>query len=132
MSEKPILFFDGDCGFCNRTVRWIIRRDRHARIRFAPLQGSTYANLNLPGKPPDMTSIVLLKDDRLYVRTAASVRVLWTIGGFSAVLGTLQWLIPLPIRDACYRWIAKRRHKLLSMPAACDLPSVTARERFLA
>ena len=41
--EHPIVFYDGDCGLCDRFVRWMLRRDRGHHYRFAPLQGETAA-----------------------------------------------------------------------------------------
>src|SRR4051812_37486572 len=35
----PVLFFDGECGLCNRVVRLLLRLDTRGRLRFAPLQG---------------------------------------------------------------------------------------------
>lgn len=32
------LIFDGQCGFCTRSVQWLRRLDRHGRIRLHPLQ----------------------------------------------------------------------------------------------
>ncbi len=36
-----MVLFDGGCGLCQRSVRWFLHRDRHARLLFAPLQGET-------------------------------------------------------------------------------------------
>lgn len=33
-----ILFFDGECRYCNRWVQWIIDRDKDQSFRFASLQ----------------------------------------------------------------------------------------------
>ena len=34
---RLLVVFDGHCGFCNGLVRWLIRRDRQDRLRFAAL-----------------------------------------------------------------------------------------------
>lgn len=33
-----ILVFDGECGFCRRSVDWILERDREGRIQPVPFQ----------------------------------------------------------------------------------------------
>ena len=38
--SPPVVLFDGDCSFRNATVRWTIRRDPLARLRFAPLRSA--------------------------------------------------------------------------------------------
>ena len=39
--RKPILFFDGVCGLCNRFVDFMLRADSQDLFRYAPLQGET-------------------------------------------------------------------------------------------
>ena len=39
--RKPILFFDGVCGLCNRFVDFMLRVDSQDLFRYAPLQGET-------------------------------------------------------------------------------------------
>ena len=36
LGDRLLVIYDGQCGFCNRTVRWFLRRDHHDRLRFAP------------------------------------------------------------------------------------------------
>ena len=40
-SNKAIVFFDGDCGLCSVSVRFLIKCDSHQHLYFAPLQGVT-------------------------------------------------------------------------------------------
>ena len=42
---NPIVLYDGVCGLCNRAVQFLLKRDRHDRFRFAPLQSDFAANL---------------------------------------------------------------------------------------
>ncbi|MBX3362333.1 MAG: DUF393 domain-containing protein [Phycisphaeraceae bacterium] len=125
----PILFYDGDCGLCNRSVRWVIRRDRSGSIRYAPLQGETYRDLELPEKPQDLSSMVYLDRGVLSTRSDATVRVLGTLGGGWAVVSAALRLIPRPIRDWAYLWFAKRRHRFT--PGACPMPDPTLLSRTL-
>jgi len=43
--RKPILFFDGVCGLCNRFVDFMLRADSQDLFRYAPLQGETARRL---------------------------------------------------------------------------------------
>jgi predicted DCC family thiol-disulfide oxidoreductase YuxK len=36
---QPVLLYDGLCGFCDRTVQFILARDAGGPMHFAPLQG---------------------------------------------------------------------------------------------
>ena len=61
LRQNPIVFFDGVCNLCNRSVNMILRADREKVFRFASLQGETAKNL-LPdqGEMPEVWSIMLL------------------------------------------------------------------------
>ncbi len=37
--NKFYLFYDGDCGFCNFWVHWILKNDSKDQFLFASLQG---------------------------------------------------------------------------------------------
>ena len=39
---QPVVLYDGTCGLCHRSVRWLMKRDRR-RLWYAPLQGETFA-----------------------------------------------------------------------------------------
>jgi predicted DCC family thiol-disulfide oxidoreductase YuxK len=129
--SAPILFFDGTCGFCTRSVQWVLRHDRRTTLRFAPLQGQTYAALDLPGKPTDMSSLVLLRDGRLFTRSSATVRMLRLLGGIWPLIGALLWLIPKPLRDWGYRLVARNRYKIAGRADACMLPTPDQSARML-
>ena len=44
-NPELIVLYDGVCGFCNGSVRWLIEREAGARLHYAPLQGETAAAL---------------------------------------------------------------------------------------
>lgn len=65
------MLYDGVCGLCSRTVRWLIAHDRDGALRFAPLQGSTTAALRAtyPGIPQNLDSVVLIDGGRMHLRS---------------------------------------------------------------
>ncbi len=105
----PILFFDGQCGLCARAVRWCLRHDRRGALRFAPLQGSTYAALDDPRKPTDMSTMVLADGRGLHARSDAALRMMHHIGGLWGALSAALRLIPRALRDRAYAYIARGR-----------------------
>lgn len=131
-SSGPIVFFDGTCGFCHAGVRWILRHDRRGTIRFAPLQGETYSQLELPDKPIDMSTMVVLDRGRLFTRSSASIRTLWAVGGFWGAVGWMLWVIPKPLRDIGYRFIAANRYRIAGKREVCEVPRADSKERMLA
>jgi len=129
--DSPILFFDGVCGLCNKSVDFVIRRDRTARFRFAPLQGET-AKQELPADDLENLSTLILKTNQgNYKRSSAVVWILWYLGGFWAFLGALIWIIPRPLRNLGYRAVSGCRYSLFGKKESCRIPSPEERERFL-
>jgi predicted DCC family thiol-disulfide oxidoreductase YuxK len=130
-TTKPelIVFYDGECGFCDRSVQFVLRHDREQKFRFAALQGET-ANELIGEGTGDSQSVIVLDKGTTYFRSSAALRILWHLGGFWRLFSYLQW-IPAPIRDGVYRWIASNRCRLFGKVDACRLPAADQRSRFL-
>lgn len=130
-AEAPIIYFDGVCGLCNRSVDRVIAWDRNHIFHFAPLQGETAAARLEPADIQNLGSLVVQVDGRTYRKSSAVVRILWQLGGFAGLLGTMLWLIPRPIRDLGYRLIATNRYRMFGKKETCRMPSPEERARFL-
>ena len=132
--ETPpsILFFDGVCGMCNSTVDFVSVRDPKGLVHFAPIQGET-AKHELSEKEIEHLGTVAFKNPagRFTRQSSAIVRILWTIGGWWKLVGTLLWLIPKPLRDLAYVLIAKNRYRLFGKRDFCRLPSPEEQARIL-
>lgn len=132
---NPVLLYDGVCGFCNKTVQLILRHDRRATMRFAPLQ-SNYGQRILADHPrlQGMDSVVVVKilDDQehVLVRSEAALSVATYLGGVWKLLLIFR-IIPRPIRDFFYDLFARYRYKLFGKYDHCLLPSPDVRSRFL-
>jgi len=128
----PVLFFDGVCGLCDATVHWLLERDRHAVLRFAPLQGETAATVLPPADSQDLRSVVLLDGDGIHRRSTAAIRTLRHLGGRYRTFARLLWFVPRPLREVSYRVISKIRYRLFGKKDLCRLPRPGENERFLA
>jgi predicted DCC family thiol-disulfide oxidoreductase YuxK len=134
VAAHSMVFYDGACGLCHRTVRFAITRDRDgSRFRFAALGGETFRRL-VPetarvGLPDSI--VVLTPDGRLLTRSAAVVHILDRIGGSWRLPGGLLNLIPRGIRDLGYNGIARIRYRLFKRPIdACPVTPPVLRGRF--
>jgi predicted DCC family thiol-disulfide oxidoreductase YuxK len=134
-SSKAILFFDGDCGLCNRSVRFLIRKDKQQRLYFAPLQGIA-AQAILPAELREsLTTIVYQRvasdgQTSLLVRSDAALLALIDTGSSWRFLARIALVLPLRFRDWAYDQIAERRGKL-KKAAACKMPTKEAQRRIL-
>lgn len=129
--ERPILFFDGVCGLCNRFIDFVLKHDRFGRVVFAPLQGETAAERLTADDVAVLDTVVFLDNDRVTRRSSAIVRVLIQLGGFWRLLGSLLWVIPRPMRDLGYRVVAKNRYRFFGKKETCRMPTPDERARFL-
>ncbi|MBC8290261.1 MAG: thiol-disulfide oxidoreductase DCC family protein [Planctomycetes bacterium] len=129
--EKPILFFDGVCGLCNRFVDFSLDHDPHGSVLFAPLQGTTAAGLLPQEDVENIDTVVFHENGRLHRRSSAIVKLLAGIGGGWKVLSWLLWLVPKPLRDLGYRLVARYRYRIFGQKETCRFPTPEERERFL-
>jgi predicted DCC family thiol-disulfide oxidoreductase YuxK len=135
MTARPhhIVFYDGVCGLCHRAVRFLVKRDRHDRLRYAPLQGPVAATLLPPlgGRPDDLdTMYVLTRDGRLLRKSRAILFSAIALGGAWRLLALL-WVIPPVVMDLLYNLVARTRYRLFGKLEACELPTPEERARFL-
>lgn len=130
MSEA-LLLYDGECGFCQRGVRFLYERDPTGRIHFASLRSARgREELRRHGLPEDTSdTMVLLHSGRALVRSSGALRAGTLLRWPWRALAWLGLAVPRPLRDAVYRWIAARRHRL-DHGRACPVPPPHVRPRF--
>ena len=127
-----IVFFDGVCNLCNGAVNFIIDRDPEGYFQFAPLQ-SDVARAHLeqaPGEDDALDSIVLLEHDQTFVKSTAALRIARRLSGPWSLL-SLALVVPRPIRDTVYDWIAHNRYDWFGRRDECRLPTPELKSRFL-
>lgn len=136
ISRKPVLFYDGECGLCNAVVRFLLREDDGAVLRFAPLQSPLGQRLlkrfGLPTEEFD--SILFVPDlngDRHALRTAGVLGVLDALGGVWRVMARGARLVPAPIRDFAYKGVARTRYAVFGAYRPSPLPDPAWESRFL-
>ena len=140
MSDRSaILLFDGTCGFCARSVQFVLDHERHRQtLRFAGLQSALA--LELRRRHPELDAIDSViwwepgttpHDESIFVRSAAVLRVLRYLGGRWSALATPLSLTPRVIRDRLYDWVARHRKRLIRQSPSCLVPSPDQRARFL-
>lgn len=128
--ERQIVFFDGVCALCNGSVNFLMKRDGHSRLKFAPLQGTTAATV-LPVQDQQLNSIVVYDGTHCWRSSSAIVRILWSLPQPWPVLGTLLWFVPKPLRDFGYGLVARSRYRLFGKHETCRMPTEEDRGRIL-
>jgi predicted DCC family thiol-disulfide oxidoreductase YuxK len=131
-TDAPILLFDGVCNLCNRSVQWVLKRDKPGVFRFAALQSEVgkalLAQANLPVDALD--TIVLIHRGRAFVRSDAALEVARLLG-IPWSFALLFKGVPRPWRNALYDWVARNRYRWFGQEETCWLPDPIWKNRFL-
>lgn len=69
----PLVLYDGDCGLCARSMRWILEHERDHTILFAPLQDLTaaLARERYPRIPASIDTVAYVSGGRAHLRSKA-------------------------------------------------------------
>jgi predicted DCC family thiol-disulfide oxidoreductase YuxK len=113
-----IVRFDGVCNLCQASVQFIIRHDRQGRFKFAPL---------LTG---ETGTVVVEIDGKVYTKSTAALQIARRLDGVWKA-AYIFIIIPRPIRDAMYTYIANRRYRWFGRQEQCMVPTADIRVRFL-
>ena len=128
---RRIVLFDGECNFCDASVQFIIKRDKEAAFQFAALQSEVgLALVEKLAVPSTVDSIVFIEGERYYMKSTAALKIARQLDGLWK-LSYAAIVVPKPLRDAVYSYIAKNRYKWFGKKEACMLPTAKQRNRFL-
>ena len=106
-----IILFDGECNFCDKSVQFIIKRDRDGVFQFASQQSEVGQRLLLENSIPKwIDSFFLISGEKIYYKSSAALRVCRDLNGFWKVF-YLFLVVPKPIRDGVYDFIARNRYR---------------------
>lgn len=128
--EKTILFYDGSCGFCNKTVQFVLKYRTSNSIYFTAQQ-SEYAQHFFKENEvggTDLSTVYVWKNGKMYEKSTAALKLL------SELNWKLKWmylgyLLPRFMRDFIYDQIAANRLKIAG--EFCYLPNEEERSLFL-
>ncbi len=149
LKSHNIVAFDGVCNLCNSTVNWIIDNDPKQQFKFIALQDiarlealgfdlkelqfteqSSWVNSESQTDESQIQSVYLIEQGKLFDKSTAVLRICRQLSGLYPLL-YLYILIPRPLRDIVYDFIAKNRYKWFGRRAQCRIPSPELKDRFL-
>lgn len=129
--EDAILFYDGTCAFCNGIVRFALVEDIDKKLHYAPLQGETLKEKQVPMLEDE--TIILYTEKEVFYKSDAVIYTLELLGGVWLVLAKLMKVFPKVFRDFVYEGIGKIRYMLAGKidKEACPILPTVYRERML-
>ena len=128
-SPPDLVLFDGTCHLCHGAVRFVARRDPAGRFAFLPMQTDTGRAVcaRLGVNPDDPDSFALIRAGAVLSHSNAWLAILRALGPGWRLLAGLALCVPRPLRDASYRFVARRRYRWFGRSAQCRLPGAGAR-----
>jgi predicted DCC family thiol-disulfide oxidoreductase YuxK len=131
-TSQPVILYDGVCGLCDRFVQFIITHDPSAKIKLAPLQSESAIALLQKFHLPitAFSTVVLIEEEKSYIKSAAVLRSLNYLDGAWKFFTILK-IIPTPLSDFMYDFVARYRYRWFGKFDACIIPSPEIKSRFL-
>ena len=120
--SRDVLLLDGECGLCHRLALFMEPKlEPRVDIAYRPIESDDAENLiiKFPEWQQKANSVYLLRNGRSYVRSAAVIRCLLYLRWYWKMWFLILWIIPLPICDMVYRFVAKYRHLIFKKPEYC-------------
>lgn len=139
-NSEAVVLFDGVCNLCNASVNFIIDRDPGGYFKFASLQSveaSRYISTCSQGRGESsgeeydlLSSLVLYENGTCYRQSTAALRIARRLSGAWPLFYGLI-VVPAPVRDALYSWVARNRYRWFGKLDTCRIPTPELRSRFL-
>ena len=142
IGDRLLVIYDGVCGFCNRSVRWFLARDRNDRLRFVASDSPKLADLlarhglNAAIATGNSGTILVAQAlgtpaETLLIRSDAVLAMLAQLPSPWPNLAAVLRTIPRPLRDLGYRLVARWRYRVWGRLDSCPIPTARERARFL-
>jgi predicted DCC family thiol-disulfide oxidoreductase YuxK len=131
IENKKIVFYDGDCGFCNRSVQFILKKNKpKTPLYFCTLQSDFCKKLfeKHLHPTPKLSSIVFYDSGKFYFKSTAVLKISAYLDNMNYL--KLAYIFPAFLRNTVYDLVAKNRHRINSNHT-CTLPSETEKNRFI-
>ncbi len=120
-NNRPIILFDGICNLCNGSIDFIVKRDRDKQFRFVPLQSEEGKSLIQKFKiPVNSDSVILIDSETVYFESDAVMQIAGKLPNPWKMVKAAKF-IPLKIRNAIYRIIAKNRYRWFGKRENCRI-----------
>jgi predicted DCC family thiol-disulfide oxidoreductase YuxK len=134
-----LVFYDGGCGFCHHTIRFLLAEDAAGlRFRFAPLDSDCFrlaraaTGSGFGANEPFPDSVLVQRPgEAMLTRAEGVLEIGHQLGGLWRLLAIVVGCIPISALNVAYDFIASIRHRLFERPdEACPLLPPSLQDRF--
>ena len=137
--SHTFVFYDGTCGLCHRTIRFLLAEDTAgSRFRFAPLDSDSFRSACAQSESgfeegasiPDSV-LVQPPGEAMLPRAEGALELGQRLGGVWRLLTIVVGWIPVAILNVGYDFIARIRYRLFARPDdVCPILPKHLRDRF--
>ncbi|HMS64224.1 MAG TPA: thiol-disulfide oxidoreductase DCC family protein [Ignavibacteria bacterium] len=132
MDNFKIILFDGVCNLCNSSINLIIDHDKKNVFKFASLQSETGQRLlkKFSLNSEEFDSVILIDGENCFTRSTAALKIakefpyLWK-------LIYVFIIIPPPLRNIVYDFIARNRYRMFGKKDSCRMPTPELKDKFI-
>jgi len=132
--DYGIVLFDGHCHLCNQSVDFLIRNNARQNLKFASLQSEIAQRLmkghGLQALLERLDSIVFIEKGKVYTHSDAALSIARNLDGIWPLLAVFL-VLPRPLRDVAYRFVARNRYRWFGKSETCRMPTPELLRRFL-
>ena len=130
--DRPIIIFDGYCALCSGWAQFVLRHDRHGKYRLlraqSPLGRAIYVHYGLD--PEDYETNILIAEGVGWFKSEGSIRMAEGMGLPWSLAAGFR-ILPHPLRDRLYAFVACNRLRLFGKRETCYVPKAGDEDRFL-
>ncbi len=122
--DARVVVFDGYCHLCSGWARFLVRHQPEPPFRLVAMQSDEGRTLLIGHgiDADDPVTFLVVDAGRSWTGSSAAIHVVSSIGGGWRVVEVAR-LMPRPMRDALYRWVARNRYRWFGRRQTCYLPS---------
>ncbi len=104
--KKHLVLWDGDCGFCKRSVLWLLSHDRYGHLE---AQSNQTADISDELRAACQKAVHVVKNDGEILRGGRAVLFCGTQTRWHQLARIALWPMFLPFVEVGYAFIAKNR-----------------------
>ena len=131
MREPMLVIFDGECGFCRKSMEFVAHKDVRRQLRCEASQSKRgqelLAERGLLQTAND--TVIVIEDGRVRLRSDAVLAIAQRLGGAWRAIALFRF-VPRILRDAAYDYVARHRGQIIR-GSTCCVPSEALRSRRL-
>jgi len=127
-----VIVFDGVCNFCNAFVNFVMDRDPGELFKFGMLQSEPAQHIlnQFQLSTEEYETFLLIENRKVFTKSTAALKILRSLNGLWPLLYVCI-LIPRPIRDAVYSFVARHRYQWMGKTDSCRVPTTKDSQRFV-